>query len=183
MMSDPFDLATYLSKLTSEPGVYRMLDTNRQVLYVGKAANLKKRVSSYFNKANLGVKTHSLVGQIASIEVSVTRTETEALLLESSLIKSLRPKYNILMRDDKSYPYIYVTHYHKGIREERYPSLKPSVEAFPRLTMLRSKKRLNEGAFGPYPNVTALKETLTIIQKIFKISQRHSVIFKLAIAI
>ncbi len=147
-------LATFLSNLTSEPGVYRMLDDKGKVLYVGKASNLKKRVNSYFNKHNAGAKTRSLVSQIVTIDVTITRSETEALLLESSLIKSLRPKYNVLMRDDKSYPFIHVSH----------------ANAFPRLEMIRSKKKPQKGEFfGPYPSVTAVRETLGIIQKVFKI--------------
>ncbi|MDP1602346.1 MAG: excinuclease ABC subunit UvrC [Legionella sp.] len=152
MASD--DLQSFIAKLTSAPGVYRMLDDTGTVLYVGKASNLKKRVGSYFTKQNSGAKTRSLVNQIKSIEVSVTRTETEALLLESSLIKSLRPKYNVLMRDDKSYPYIYVNTNH----------------TYPRMEMIRSKKKPQKGLyFGPYPSVVAVRETLNTIQKVFKI--------------
>lgn len=148
------DLTDFLAKLTHEPGVYRMLDAENTVLYVGKAANLKKRVSSYFNKQNTGVKTRSLVSQIVSIEVSITRSETEALLLESNLIKALRPKYNVLLRDDKSYPYIHVSSNHD----------------FPRMELYRSKKKPQKGEFfGPYPSVTAVRETLNTIQKVFKI--------------
>lgn len=149
------DLSHFLTHLTTAPGIYRMLDAEGNVLYVGKARNLKKRVNSYFNKQT-GAKTRSLVSQIVSIDVSVTRTETEALLLESTLIKSLRPKYNVLMRDDKSYPYIYINSQH----------------AFPRMVILRSKKKPKDGHFfGPYPSATAVKETLIIIQKLFNI--RH----------
>jgi len=150
----PADLNGFLANLTSEPGVYRMLDGDGHVLYVGKAANLKKRVSSYFNKQNTSVKTRSLVSQIIRIDVSVTRSETEAFLLESSLIKSLRPKYNVLMRDDKSYPFIHVS------RSNPYP----------RLELIRSKKKSLKGEyFGPYPSPGAIRETLNIIQKVFKI--------------
>ncbi|MBA2709565.1 MAG: excinuclease ABC subunit UvrC [Tatlockia sp.] len=150
----PIDLALFLANLTSAPGVYRMLDANGSVLYVGKASNLKKRVSSYFNKQNSGAKTRSLVSQIINIEVSVTRSETEALLLESSLIKSLRPKYNVLLRDDKSYPYIHVS----------------SSHAFPRMELYRSKKKPTKGEYyGPFPSVAAVRETLGTIQKVFKI--------------
>ncbi len=152
--SSTVDLSVFLTNLTSEPGVYRMLDADGTVLYVGKAANLKKRVSSYFNKNTGSAKVRSLVHQIVTIDVSVTRSETEALLLESSLIKSLRPKYNVLLRDDKSYPYIYVSSQH----------------AFPRMEIMRSKKKPQNGDFfGPYPSVMAVRETLGIIQKVFKI--------------
>lgn len=146
-------LVAYLSNLTDKPGVYRMLDEKGKVLYVGKASNLKKRVSSYFNKPHLAVKTLSLVNKIFSIEVDITRTETEALLLESNLIKKLRPKYNVLLRDDKSYPYLHITEH-----------------AFPRIELYRSKRKPKKGEFyGPFPSATAAKETLRTIQKIFKI--------------
>ncbi|MBL7480485.1 excinuclease ABC subunit UvrC [Legionella bononiensis] len=148
------ELTLFLSKLPGDPGIYRMLDEAGTVLYVGKASNLKKRVSSYFSKQNTAVKTRSLVSQIASIEISVTRSETEALLLESNLIKSLRPKYNILLRDDKSYPYIHIS----------------SHPEFPRIESYRSKKKPVSGLFfGPYPNGTAVKDTILTIQKVFKI--------------
>lgn len=147
-------IASFLFNLTTDPGVYRMLDTDGHVLYVGKASNLKKRVSSYFSQHVTGVKTRSLVSQIASIDVTVTRSETEALLLESNLIKSLRPKYNVLMRDDKSYPFIHIATHH----------------AFPRMELTRAKKKPEQGAFfGPYPSTTAVRETLNMIQNIFKI--------------
>lgn len=156
-MNDPFisdHLRTFLANLTSEPGVYRMLDADGCVLYVGKAAHLKKRVNSYFNKQNTTVKTRALVSQIDSIDVSVTRSETEALLLESNLIKSLRPKYNVLMRDDKSYPYLHISHSNE----------------YPRLELIRAKKKPQKGEFfGPFPSTTAVRETLNIIQKVFKI--------------
>ncbi|WP_028388072.1 excinuclease ABC subunit UvrC [Legionella fairfieldensis] len=143
-----------IANLTTEPGVYRMLDNSGAVLYVGKAANLRKRVSSYFSKQNVGAKTRSLVSQVVTVEVSITRSETEALLLESSLIKSLRPKYNVLLRDDKSYPYIHVSAEHP----------------FPRMELYRSKKKPKKGEFyGPYPSVAAVRETLGTIQKVFKI--------------
>lgn len=147
-------LALFLTKLPSDPGIYRMLDEEGTILYVGKASNLKKRVSSYFNKQNNSAKTRSLVSQIASIEVSVTRSETEALLLESNLIKALRPKYNILLRDDKSYPYIHLSNHPQ----------------FPRVELYRSKKKpLSGDFFGPYPSSSAVKDTIVTIQKVFKI--------------
>lgn len=148
------ELALFLTQLPNEPGIYRMLDASGEVLYVGKAANLKKRVTSYFSKNNIGVKTRSLVSQIVSIQISVTRSETEALLLESNLIKTLRPKYNILLRDDKSYPYIHLSDHSQ----------------FPRIERYRSKKKPAKGNFfGPYPSMLAVKETITTIQKVFKL--------------
>jgi len=140
--------------LTDEPGIYRMLDQDGTVLYVGKASHLKKRVSSYFNRHHPSAKTRSLVKQIATIEVTITRTEAEALLLESSLIKSLHPKYNVLLRDDKTYPYIHVT----------------SSHPYPRMELYRSKKKPSgRDFFGPYTSINAVKETLNTIQKVFKI--------------
>ena len=154
MTHQNFDIRSFLKHLTTSPGVYRMLDLNGVVLYVGKANNLKQRVSSYFNQPASSVKNKSLVSQIHSIEVSVTRTETEALLLESSLIKAFRPKYNVLMRDDKTYPYIYISSH------AEYPSIKS----------IRSKNKPEVGeCFGPYPNTLAVRESIQLIQKLFKI--------------
>lgn len=148
------ELSLFLSHLPSDPGIYRMLDSEGKVLYVGKAANLKKRVTSYFKQNNIGPKTRSLVGQIKSIEISLTRSETEALLLESTLIKTLRPKYNVLLRDDKSYPYIHLSNHPQ----------------FPRVESYRAKKKPSSGDFfGPYPSGTAVRETVVTIQKVFKI--------------
>lgn len=153
MTKDPHTLLHFVATLTEQPGVYRMLDNAGTILYVGKAINLKKRVSSYFSKQNVSVKTQNLVTQIASIEITVTRTETEALLLESSLIKSLMPKYNVLLRDDKSYPYIHVT-------KHRYP----------RMEIFRTRKKPSTTDFyGPYPSATSVREALQLIQKVFKI--------------
>jgi excinuclease ABC subunit C len=148
------ELALFLTQLPGEPGIYRMIDEQGVVLYVGKASNLKKRVSSYFNKNNTGSKTRSLVSQIHSVQISVTRSETEALLLESNLIKALRPKYNVLLRDDKSYPYIHLSNHPQ----------------FPRIENYRSKKKpLSGNFFGPYPSSSAVKETIVTIQKVFKV--------------
>ena len=144
----------YIKNLPTEPGVYRMRNAAGDVLYVGKAVNLKNRVASYFKGNTQSVKTDALVSQITSIEVTVTRSEVEALLLESSLIKALRPKYNVLMRDDKSYPYLHLNLQH----------------AFPSLKAVRCKKKPQEkGYFGPYPGLQAVRETLNLIQKIFKL--------------
>lgn len=146
--------AEFLANLPSGAGVYQMFDPAGQILYVGKAANLKKRVSSYFSQREQAPKTRALVRQIHHIEVSLTRTETEALLLESNLIKSLRPKYNVLMRDDKTYPFIHIETNHD----------------FPRIEIKRCKKKPTTGDFfGPYPSALAVRQTLALIQKIFKL--------------
>ncbi len=148
------ELKHTLLNLPDAPGVYRMRDADNQVIYVGKAQSLTKRVHSYFNKLNQGSKTAALVSRIVNLDVTVTRSETEALLLESQLIKALKPKYNILMRDDKSYPYLHVDLSHE------YPSFH----------LVRTKKNpQKKGYFGPYPSVTAVRETLNMIQKLFKL--------------
>ena len=149
-----FDSKTFLKRLTERPGVYRMLDTEGQILYVGKARNLKNRVSSYFRKSGLSTKTEALVARIAGIEITITGSETEALLLEQNLIKSLRPPYNILLRDDKSYPYIYLS----------------SHDNYPSLTFRRGRTRKGKGTwYGPFPSSGAVRESLNVLQKIFKI--------------
>ncbi|MCB1777705.1 MAG: excinuclease ABC subunit UvrC [Candidatus Competibacteraceae bacterium] len=147
-----FDPKSFLKTLTALPGVYRMLDDSSQVLYVGKARNLKQRVSSYFRENQASAKTRSLVARIHTIEVTVTHTEVEALILESALIKELRPRYNILLRDDKGYPYIHV-----------------SADDFPRLSLHRGAKRGSGRYFGPYPNANAVRDTLDLLQKIFRL--------------
>ncbi|WP_421921430.1 excinuclease ABC subunit UvrC [Marinobacter salarius] len=149
-----FDTKSFLKQLTERPGVYRMYDTAGNVLYVGKARNLKKRVTSYFRKSGLAPKTEALVSRINSIEVTITGSETEALLLEQNLIKSLRPPYNILLRDDKSYPYIYLS----------------SHDDYPSLTFRRGRTKKGGGTwYGPFPSSGAVKESLNILQKIFRI--------------
>ena len=133
--SPEFDAKAFLKTLTSRPGVYRMLNAEGEVIYVGKARNLAKRVGSYFSRSVTSPKTHAMVSQIANIDVTVTRTENEALLLENNLIKELRPRYNVLLRDDKSYPYIYL-----------------SADAFARLAFHRGSRRAGFGAGRPiYP--------------------------------
>ncbi|UZW76103.1 excinuclease ABC subunit UvrC [Alkalimarinus sediminis] len=133
-----------------------MYDAGGDILYVGKARNLKNRVSSYFRTTGLHIKTRALVAKIANIEITVTESETEALLLEQNLIKDLKPPYNILLRDDKSYPYIYLS----------------SHKDYPSLTFKRARSKTQKGKyFGPYPSSGAVRESLNLLQKIFKIRQ------------
>jgi excinuclease ABC subunit C len=159
--SPAFDASSFLRTLTARPGVYRMLDANGEVLYVGKARNLKKRVSSYFRKSGLAVKTHAMMHQMASVEITVTHTEAEALILENNLIKTHRPRYNVLLRDDKSYPFIYL-----------------SSEEYPRLAIHRGARRLKGRYFGPYPSAGAVRETLHILQKTFRVRQCEDSFFR-----
>ena len=161
-MSDAvFDPKAFVKTLTSRPGVYRMLNGAGEVIYVGKARNLAKRVGSYFLRSVTSPKTRAMVAQIAQIEVTVTNTENEALLLESNLIKELKPRYNILLRDDKSYPYIFL-----------------SADEFPRLTFHRGAKRSRGRYFGPFPNSGAVRETLNLLQKLFRVRQCEDSFYK-----
>ena len=153
-MSDTFDAAAFLATCSSHPGVYRMFDTAGSLLYVGKAKNLRKRLSSYFRKSGLAPKTAALVARIAQVETTITGNETEALLLEQTLIKEWRPPYNILLRDDKSYPYVLL-----------------SDDAFPRLSLHRGSKRSKGRYFGPYPSGLAIRESLNLLQKAFQVRQ------------
>jgi len=150
-----FDYQSFLKTLTTKPGVYRMLNKDRKVIYVGKAKNLKKRVSSYFNRSNQTPKTQVMVSHIVDIEIAITHTENEALILESNLIKSLKPQYNVTYRDDKSYPYIYLS----------------SQQKFPRLSYHRGAKKAKGRYFGPYPSAGAVRESLNLLQKIFPVRQ------------
>jgi len=143
----------FLKTLPQSPGVYRMLDAHGDVIYVGKAKNLKKRVASYFRTQLVSSKSNVLVSQIARVEFTVTHTEKEALLLECTLIKSLRPRYNVLLKDDKSYPYLYFS---------AHPD-------FPRLSLYRGPKKPEGQYFGPYPHGTAAFESLQVLQKLFTI--------------
>lgn len=150
-----FDARGFLRSLTTRPGVYRMLADDGEVLYVGKASNLKKRVASYFQRNLSSPKTRALVGSIRSVEITVTHTEAEALILENNLIKALRPRYNILLRDDKSYPYIFLS----------------ADDDFPRLGFHRGSKGKKGRYFGPYPNSHAVRESLQLLQKLFGVRQ------------
>ncbi len=157
-----FDSEKFLKNLTTKPGVYRMIDTNKVVIYVGKAKNLKNRVSSYFRKSGQSPKTTVMVGQIDHIEVVITYTESEALLLENNLIKTLKPRYNILLRDDKSYPYIYLS----------------NQDNFPRLAFHRGARKKKGRYFGPYPNGHSVKSSLNLLQKLFPIRQCEDSFYK-----
>lgn len=150
-----FDSAAFLKNVTSKPGVYRMLDDKGQVIYVGKAKNLKNRLSSYFRQTGLSPKTQVMVSKIANIEITITHTEGEALLLESNLIKELRPRYNVLMRDDKSYPYIFVS----------------DKDAYPRIALHRGARKKQGLYLGPYPNAHSVRESINLLQKMFMIRQ------------
>ncbi len=156
-----FEAETFLKRLPQKPGVYQMCDAGGAVLYVGKARNLKSRVTSYFRASGLSAKTMALVARIADIRITLTASETEALLLEQSLIKKIRPHYNVALRDDKSYPYIYLTDH-----------------AFPRLTFHRGAKRKTGRYFGPFPSASAVHDSLNILQKLFQLRQCEDSYFK-----
>ncbi|MFM1604991.1 MAG: excinuclease ABC subunit UvrC [Porticoccaceae bacterium] len=157
-----FDHQSFLKSLTQRPGIYQMLDGEGQVLYVGKAKNLKNRVTSYFRKTGLTAKTAALVKRIVQIDVTVTETETEALILEHNLIKQYRPPFNILMRDDKSYPYIFIS----------------DRDQWPRLSFHRGPKKAKGTYFGPFPSVHAVRESMSFLQKVFRVRQCEDVFFK-----
>lgn len=159
--AEGFDHKTFLASLTQRPGVYQMLDTDGTVLYVGKAKNLKNRVSSYFRSRGLNAKTVALVNRIHSVQVTVTNSETEALILERNLIGAHRPQYNILFKDDKSYPYIFI-----------------SDQQYPRITFHRGAKKAKGDYFGPYPSAGAVRESLHFLQKVFQVRQCEDSYFK-----
>lgn len=157
-----FDAENFLNRLTHKPGVYRMINAQEEVIYVGKARDLQKRVSSYFQKTLTHPKTRLMMQQVADVQITTTSNEVEALLLENNLIKQLKPKYNILLRDDKSYPYIYLT----------------SSDDFPRLAFHRGARKGKGEYFGPYPSAGAVRETLNLLQKIFLVRQCEDSFFR-----
>ncbi len=151
---DNFDIKTFLAHLTHQPGVYRMYSAEQDVIYVGKAKNLKNRVSSYFKSNHDSPKTKALVANIAFIDVTVVSSETEAFLLENNFIKKYKPRYNVILRDDKSYPYIFL-----------------SGHEHPRLAFHRGPKKAKGEYFGPYPSAWSVRESLRSMQKIFPVRQ------------
>ena len=156
-----FDPGRFLASVSQQPGVYQMFDHQGQILYVGKAKNLKARLSSYFRKTGLSPKTQALVSRIVNVQVTITPSETEALILEQNLIKANRPPYNILLRDDKSYPYIFIS----------------SGEDYPRIAMHRGAKKKRGDYYGPYPNVGAVKDSLNFLQKTFRVRPCEDSVF------
>ena len=162
-MSTPaFDNARFLETVTGAPGVYQMLDAKGDILYVGKARNLKKRLASYFRASEENPKTLVMRNQIADIRVLVTHTETEALLLENNLIKQHRPRYNVVLRDDKSYPYIRLD----------------DGQAYPRLMLYRGRRKEQGRYFGPYPSAHSARETVNLLQKLFQLRQCNDTFFR-----
>ncbi|PHS73817.1 MAG: excinuclease ABC subunit C [Cycloclasticus sp.] len=161
-INETFDSKRFLKNLTQKPGVYQMIDRYDHCIYVGKAKNLKKRVSSYFKKDDKDIKKKVMVSHVRRIDTIITHTEGEALLLENQLIKKLKPRYNICLRDDKSYPHIFLSSHQK----------------FPRLSLQRGSKRAKGQYFGPYPSVGAVRESLQLLQKIFPVRQCDDSFYK-----
>ena len=156
-----FDHKTFLRNVGAAPGIYQMFDEAGDLLYVGKAKSLKRRLSSYFRETGLSIKTAAMMQKVADVQVTITHTENEALILESNLIKEHKPRYNILLRDSKSYPFIHIDDSHD----------------YPRLTFYRGDRSQAGRYFGPYPSVAAVRDTLALIQKVLPVRQCDDVFF------
>ena len=150
-----FDAKAFLRTVTNRPGVYRMLNAQEDIIYVGKASNLKNRLSSYFQKTVDNRKTQALVSHIANVQTTVTASAAEALLLEQNLIKEHRPRYNVVLRDDKSYPYVYIS----------------SEDTYPRISYQRGARKAPGKYIGPYPSASSVKRSLKLVQKLFRVRQ------------
>ncbi|MCB1757225.1 MAG: excinuclease ABC subunit C, partial [Gammaproteobacteria bacterium] len=158
-----FNATAFLKSVSRRPGVYRMLNAAGDVIYVGKAGDLKARLSSYFQKSgSLSVKTAVLVSQIARVETTVTRSEAEALILEQNLIKQFRPRYNVLLRDDKSYPYVFIS----------------TNDEYPRVSYRRGGRKQAGKYIGPFPNAGAVRASLRFVQKLFRVRQCEDSYFR-----
>jgi excinuclease ABC subunit C len=156
-----FDVKAFLKNLTTRPGIYKMFNDQTEIIYIGKAKNLKNRVSSYFKSNNASTKQQAMVAKIANIEVTVTHTESEALLLECQQIKQHKPRYNILLRDDKSFPYVFIS----------------THQDFPQITLHRGAKNKKGSYFGPYPSAGAVRESLKLLQKLFPVRQCEDAVY------
>ena len=150
-----FEIEPFMRTVTERPGVYRMLDAKGEILYVGKAANLRSRLSSYFQKTLEHPKTRAMVGHVANVETTVTASAAEALILEHNLIKEHRPRYNVVLRDDKSYPYVFIS----------------TPDTYPRLAYQRGARRAKGKYIGPYPSAGAVKKSMRLVQKLFRVRQ------------
>ena len=156
-----FDVSAFLKNLTTRPGIYTMLNDKGEIIYIGKAKNLKNRVSSYFKTQTASIKQQVMVAKVAAIEVTVTHTEGEALLLECQQIKRHKPRYNICLRDDKSFPYMFLS----------------SEQDFPQITFHRGAKNKKGRYFGPYPSTGAVRESLKLLQRLFPIRQCDDTVY------